>query len=82
ARQAHNLKVIGSNPIPATNDTDTPVSTAPGVFLFSAFPMACRSIQFMIVPTFEREPGDLARPHRVMANRVASTCCSLQTLAL
>src|ERR1700691_4180863 len=25
ARQAHNLKVTGSNPVPATTDTDTPL---------------------------------------------------------
>src|SRR5579872_4056610 len=29
ARQAHNLKVIGSNPIPATNDTCKPDTTDP-----------------------------------------------------
>src|SRR5579871_1365546 len=34
ARQAHNLKVIGSNPIPATNDTETPAASAAGVFVF------------------------------------------------
>lgn len=26
ARQAHNLKVTGSNPVPATNTTETPPS--------------------------------------------------------
>ncbi|WP_211501748.1 hypothetical protein, partial [Gluconobacter cerinus] len=36
ARQAHNLKAVGSNPTPATSDSDTPVSIASGVFLFSA----------------------------------------------
>ena len=34
ARQAHNLKVAGSNPAPATNDTDTPEAKAAGVFAF------------------------------------------------
>ena len=34
ARQAHNLKVRGSNPLPATTDTDTPASPAPGVSSF------------------------------------------------
>ena len=33
ARQAHNLKVIGSNPIPATKLVKTPVLVA-GVFRF------------------------------------------------
>src|SRR6185312_14215508 len=32
ARQAHNLKVTGSNPVPATTDTNTPVAKAAGVF--------------------------------------------------
>jgi hypothetical protein len=37
AYQAHNLKVIGSNPIPATTDTDTPVAKAAGVSRFRVF---------------------------------------------
>jgi hypothetical protein len=37
ARQAHNLKVIGSNPIPATTDTDTPVAEAAGVLVCASF---------------------------------------------
>jgi hypothetical protein len=39
ARQAHNLKVVGSNPTPATNDTDIPKSPdakAPGLSALSA----------------------------------------------
>ncbi|MDH7808475.1 hypothetical protein P3T33_003632, partial [Rhizobium sp. AN67] len=32
ARQAHNLKAAGSNPAPATNNTDTPVAFAAGFF--------------------------------------------------
>ena len=35
ARQAHNLKVAGSNPAPATIESDTPASPAPGVFCVS-----------------------------------------------
>jgi hypothetical protein len=46
---AHNLKVIGSNPIPATTDTDTPDGLASGVFFFAVFPMAWRSAQLRIV---------------------------------
>ena len=34
ARQAHNLKVAGSNPAPAPNDNDTPVAKALGVLSF------------------------------------------------
>ena len=36
ARQAHNLKVVGSNPAPATIETDIPAASATGmsVFLF------------------------------------------------
>ena len=37
ARQAHNLKAAGSNPAPATNDTNTPARTSPGVFVFVHF---------------------------------------------
>jgi hypothetical protein len=33
ARQAHNLKVVGSNPTPATNDTKHPLSEGPGALL-------------------------------------------------
>ncbi len=43
ARQAHNLKVVGSNPTPATNTNDIPQSpdaTAPGLCAFSARPGA------------------------------------------
>gem|GEM_PF-5768450 len=37
ARQAHNLKVTGSNPVPATNDTcRNPVAKAAGLFAFVA----------------------------------------------
>src|SRR6202022_4700394 len=50
ARQAHNLKVIGSNPIPATTDTDTPVAKAAEVSRFQVFSTACASIQPRIVP--------------------------------
>ena len=50
ARQAHNLKVIGSNPIPATTDTDTPAATAAGVFVFIDFCRSWRVIQLKIVP--------------------------------
>ena len=39
ARQAHNLKAAGSNPDPATKDTDTPVAIAAGFFVFAVFPM-------------------------------------------
>ena len=34
ARQAHNLKVTGSNPVPATNTIRTPERNSPGVFAF------------------------------------------------
>jgi hypothetical protein len=33
ARQAHNLKVVGSNPTPATNVTKHPLSEGPGALL-------------------------------------------------
>ena len=34
ARQAHNLKVVGSNPAPATTEADTPEPSRPGVVAF------------------------------------------------
>ena len=37
ARQAHNLKVIGSNPIPATTETDTPRSESCGSLALVSF---------------------------------------------
>src|SRR5262245_51944748 len=41
ARQAHNLKVIGSNPIPATKDHQNPRSpTARGCLILGASPAA------------------------------------------
>jgi hypothetical protein len=40
ARQAHNLKVTGSNPVPATTETDTPEPSRPGVFCFLGHPVA------------------------------------------
>ena len=40
ARQAHNLKVVGSNPTPATTDNDKPVASAAGFVVFAAFPIA------------------------------------------
>src|SRR5262245_2684706 len=36
ARQAHNLKVRGSNPLPATNATDSRPRSRPGVFVCAA----------------------------------------------
>jgi hypothetical protein len=51
ARQAHNLKAAGSNPAPATTDTDTPAANAAGVLFSVARPTACRSIQLRIVPS-------------------------------
>jgi hypothetical protein len=34
ARQAHNLKVVGSNPAPATIESESPISTRDGAFAF------------------------------------------------
>src|SRR3954453_6060452 len=41
ARQAHNLKVTGSNPVPATTDNNDPDPPRPGSF-FLVFPTFCR----------------------------------------
>ncbi len=49
ARQAHNLKAAGSNPAPATNDTNKPAAPAAGFLILEAFPMACRSVHSRIV---------------------------------
>ena len=35
ARQAHNLKVIGSNPIPATKHMESPLAVATRAFSFA-----------------------------------------------
>ena len=50
ARQAHNLKVVGSNPAPATTETDIPAASAEGMSVFPFVPIACASIQLRIVP--------------------------------
>ena len=42
--QAHNLKVVGSNPTPATTETDTPEPARPEVFAFWAFFAALPSL--------------------------------------
>ena len=44
ARQAHNLKVVGSNPTPATSSDTTglPLSGAAGLLRFLAKTIACR----------------------------------------
>ncbi len=36
ARQAHNLKVVGSNPTPATTSIERPLATRRGAFVVSA----------------------------------------------
>ena len=40
ARQAHNLKVVGSNPTPATTDIIRPPATSWGPLLFLALGLA------------------------------------------
>ena len=42
ARQAHNLKVVGSNPTPATNDTEQPPSESWGAVLMCSRGGSCR----------------------------------------
>ena len=43
-QQTHNLKVIGSNPIPATTETDTPAAaSAAGVLVFAPLADKLRS---------------------------------------
>src|SRR5690606_18393627 len=49
ARQAHNLKVVGSNPTPATTDTDKSVAPAADFVILPALPTACRSVHSRIV---------------------------------
>ncbi len=51
ARQAHNLKVTGSNPVPAPTDTNTPEPKRPGVFCLAALSTPCRSSQARIAPS-------------------------------
>src|SRR6185369_14600786 len=45
ARQAHNLKVVGSNPAPATIETDIPAAAAAGMSVFLFGPIAWAPIQ-------------------------------------
>jgi hypothetical protein len=40
ARQAHNLKVTGSNPVPATTDSSDPDPPGPGSFVLRSVPSA------------------------------------------
>ncbi len=58
ARQAHNLKAAGSNPAPATKNTDTPERSVPGVFFFAAFPTTWRSSRFRIASGKQTASGD------------------------
>ncbi|WP_211567842.1 hypothetical protein, partial [Gluconobacter japonicus] len=62
-----NLKAAGSNPAPATNPIINPYkSTADRHEILAHQTVTC-------IPTFERGPGNYARPHHAMANRAAST---------
>ena len=64
ARQAHNLKAAGSNPAPATTDTDKPAASAAGFVFLPVFPIAWRSVHSRMV---RRSPCSAAN---ILAGRI------------